>query len=238
MKAGVVVEPTPPDDPEEHRLYLQEYMPIKYGSALYSKLQKEYWKLPHLQGHPIVFAIQDFHAPGSMAWTSTPLIEYLFGLRHTWRHDADGRLVIEASKIDKHSWQGKEIPSGFFHLPGAENISAVIANPHGTITKFNRMGYLAEFGSRGVTMIRAGTCYSHDPNSAEPKKFAVRVDEPGYSESWCEGMSVFYNPNALRPLSFECFPGAAHHHFNGERVVSYVPPFHPYGSYTQILVPK
>ena len=202
MKGGVVVEPTPPDDPEEHRLYLQEYMPIKYGSALYSKLQKEYWKLPHLQGHPIVFAIQDFHAPGSMAWTGTPLIEYLFGLRHTWRH-ADGRLVIEAGTIDKHSWQGKEIPSGFFHLPGAENISAVIANPHGTITKFNRMGYLAAFGSRSVTMLRAGTCYSHDPNSAEPKKFAFRVDDPAYSETWCEGMSVFYNPNALRPLSFD-----------------------------------
>jgi len=173
-----------------------------------------------------------------MAWTGTPLIDYLFGLRHTWHHDEAGKLVIEASKIERHRWEGKEIPSGFFYLPGAENISAVIANPHGTITKFNRMGYLAGFGSRRVVMLRSGTCYSHDPNSADPQKFLFRVDDPGYAEDWCEGMSVFYNPNATSPLTFDCFPGAAHHHFNGQRVVSYVPKFHPYGSYTQILTPK
>jgi hypothetical protein len=235
---AIIIEPAPPDDPNEHRLYLQEYMPIKYGSALYSKLQKEYWKLPYVQGHPLVFAIQDFHSLGSMAWTGTPLIEYLFGFRHVWHNDESGRLVVEARKIDKHNWQGKEIPSGFFHLPGAENISAVLANPHGTITKFNRMGYLAGFGSRRLIMLRAGTCYSHDPNSAEPKRFSARVDEPEYAEHWCEGMSVFYNPNAVHPLTFDYFPGAAHHYFNGERVVSYVPKFHPYGSYTLILMPK
>src|SRR5216684_2810968 len=45
------------------------YMPIKFGSALKSKLDKKYWEKPHLAGMPLMFAIQDFSAPPSMIFT-------------------------------------------------------------------------------------------------------------------------------------------------------------------------
>jgi hypothetical protein len=44
----------------------------------------------------------------------------------------------------------KVIPSGFFDLPGPENVSAVLFSNSGTISKFNRMGVVAGFGSRRV----------------------------------------------------------------------------------------
>jgi hypothetical protein len=66
----------------------------------------------------------------------------------------DGNLVIEW--LDEHVWENRREASGFFHLPGAENISAVLVNLHGTLPKFNRLGYLAEFGDRRVRMAREG----------------------------------------------------------------------------------
>ncbi|MFA4839875.1 MAG: glycosaminoglycan attachment protein, partial [Candidatus Neomarinimicrobiota bacterium] len=57
-------------------------MPIRFGSPLYSKLQKRYWDLPHVTGHPLVFAIADFHDDQSMLWSSTSLIDYLYGFRY------------------------------------------------------------------------------------------------------------------------------------------------------------
>jgi DNA-binding transcriptional MerR regulator len=61
--------------------YFSHYVPIKYGSALFSKLQKRYWELPHVQGHPLLLAVQDFHAPQAMTWSNTALVEYLYGVR-------------------------------------------------------------------------------------------------------------------------------------------------------------
>lgn len=40
----------------------------------------------------------------------------------------------------EHVWGDKRIPSGFFYLPNAAHITAVISNRQGTISKFNRMG--------------------------------------------------------------------------------------------------
>ena len=72
------VEAPNPKTPEERRELLNDYMPIKFGSALFSKLKKRYWELPHMQGAPLIIAIHDFHSEDSMTWTSTALHEYLY----------------------------------------------------------------------------------------------------------------------------------------------------------------
>lgn len=36
-------------------------MPIRFGSPLFSKLNKRYWLLDHLRGKPLILAIADFH---------------------------------------------------------------------------------------------------------------------------------------------------------------------------------
>lgn len=57
--------------PNEILVEQENAMPIRFGSSLYSKLQKKYWELPHVNGNPLVFAIADFHDDQSMIWSST-----------------------------------------------------------------------------------------------------------------------------------------------------------------------
>jgi len=235
---GAIVPSPPMDTAEQQHAYLKEYMPIKFGSALYSKLGKEYWKRPNVAGKPFLLAIADFSSPGSMIHTRSALELYLYGVEHEGRHDENGKLIITPRRVAEHRWGEKVIPSGFFDQPGAENISAVFANNSGTISKFNRMGLLGGFGSGRVLMMREGTAVDHDPDALEPKVFRAIVNAPGYVEQWIEGASVFHNPNALHPLPEEWFPGAAHHRILPDgQMLSTTPDFHPFGSITRQWAP-
>lgn len=196
-RKGRSIVPPPPIATEEERLaYVRHYMPIKFGSALYSKLQKNYWLRPSVAGNPFVLAIADFSSPGSMMRSGSALETYLYGYTHHTQRKADGRLTILPKIIKTHSWEGKIIPSGFFDLPGAEHVSAVMTSSSGTVSKFNRMGLLAGFGSGRVLMIREGTMVDHDPDATGPKLFRAVVNAPNYRETWVEGLSVFHNPSA------------------------------------------
>lgn len=215
--------------------YFSHYVPTKYGSALFSKLQKRYWELPHVEGHPLVFAVQDFHAPQAMTWSNTALVEYLYGIRQVETKGVDGTSEIVSQRIERYEWQGKVLPAGFFDQPDTEHVSAVLANPGGTISKFNRMGFLAGFGSRTIGMVRGGICYR---GNVIPESFSAKVDAPEYRETWCEGVSVYHNPNALQPLPEFAIPGAAQHTVRDGRIVASMPDFFPIGSQTFILVPE
>lgn len=206
-------------------------MPIRFGSPLFSKLKKEYWNLPQIKGRPLIFAIADFHDDYSMTWSSIALINYLYGVKHDYHHDVNGRLIISPMGIEKHVLGGKEIPSGFFFQPNVENVSAVMFSASGTISKFNRMGRQAGFKHPNVRMIRHGTCHNHDEDASLPNMFSYEVDETS-SETWAEGISLFHNPNAKFPVPSELFPSAAHHRFVDGNIVSMLPEFYPYSSVT------
>lgn len=218
-------------DPSEVKEKHKNEMPIKFGSPLYSKLKKEYWNLEQVKGHPLVFAIADFHDDQSMQWSSTALINYLYGVKHDFDYDENGKLVISALKIDKHELNGKEIPSGYFFQPDSENVSAIIFSASGTISKFNRIGKQAGFGGDNIIMHRFGTCHDHNPNASLPKTFMYQVTTES-TETWAEGLSMFHNPNAKFPVPEELFPSIAHHHFDDGQIVSLLPDFHPYSSTT------
>lgn len=225
-----IAELTPQDIQELHR----HYMPIKFGSPLYSKLKKKYWEMQHVKGCPLVFAIADFHAKQSMLWSSTALQNYLYGVSHDF-HSEDGKLVISPLKTEFHEYKGKKIPSGFFFTDDTEHISAVLFSATGTISKFIRMGKLAGFGDPSIKILYHGACYKHDPNAALPDLFSFEVDQ-NYEETWGEGVSIFHNPRALHPLSCDVFPSAAHHHMDDDgQIVSYIPEFHPYNGMTIML---
>ena len=136
--------PTPEEVLEAH----ENQIPLKFGSALFSKLKKAYWSLPHVEGKPLVFAIADFHDDQSMLWTSTALLNYLYGVRHEFYCDEAGKLVIVPIKTDTHKVGEKEVPSGYFFQPDAEHVSAVLFSASGTISKFNRIGRQAGFQTR------------------------------------------------------------------------------------------
>jgi hypothetical protein len=207
---GRSLTPDIPQTDEERKIYAENYLPIRYAGPLMAKLKKEYWKGPSIVGKPLVFAIQDFHDVMSMTYSGSALPIYLYGLTHEAQRDEAGQLIVKSSRVEEHRWGNKVVPSGFFSQPGAENVSAVIFNSGGTISKFNRMGVSAGFGATNVVLIRRGTVWDPDPNASDAIPFMHIVTE-GYPETWIEGMDVYHNPNALHPLDPELLPGAAHH---------------------------
>lgn len=234
VKDRQIVPPPPIDEADELDRYLKEYMPIKFGSPLFSKLNKKYWEQPHVAGKPLLFAVADFSSPMSMIFSQPALERYLWGYEHAGALDANGKLVISPTSIEQHRWVDKVIPSGFFRLPGSENISAVMSSNAGTIAKFNRMGVLGKFGSKRVLLVREGRMVDRDPNAMLNKFFRVFVNSAGYEENWIEGLNVYHNPNAKTPLPMEMLPGAAHHFCDDVgQVTSHMPFFHPTSSVTQ-----
>jgi len=236
-KQGAIVTPPPTETDEEQLSFLREYMPIKFGSALYSKLVKEYWAKEHVRDLPFVLAIEDFSAPGSMMFTRSALQLYLYGYDQDVGFEGRKRVIIPR-RVASHRWLDKEIPSGFFFLPGAENVSAVIFSNSGTISKFNRLGLVAGFGSRRLKMYRRGLAYNHAQNAIEPIAFERDVSDPDYTETWVEGLDVFHNPRAVKPIERHILPGAAHHYLLPNGIIkSMVPQWHPLGSQTLIGSP-
>jgi hypothetical protein len=209
---AVTVNPTPGEitpDPKtgpELRHLLDGYMPIKFGSALYSKLQKKYWDDDHMEDVPLALAIHDFHGPGTMVWSGTALPEYLYGVRHFIETDAAGKRRAKAEAITEHVWGEKKIPSGYFRQPGAENISAVLFSNSSTLSKWNRMGRLAGLGNPDTKMYRRGFRVNPDPDALEPVGFSVEVKPGGdYVECWSDDIIVYYNPEPLRPIPLGLF---------------------------------
>lgn len=226
-----------PIDPKDALDELENNIPIKFGSPLFSKLNKRYWELEHVKNKPIIFAIADFHDDQSMMWSSTGLLYYLYGLKQKCRYDQNNQLIIESEKIEVHKSGSKEIPSGYFWQPETENISAILFSASGTISKFNRLGKQAGFGHPEIVSIRVGMCHDHDPNASMPKMFRYKVDT-NCQETWGEGVSMFHNPKAINPVPEDLFPNIAHHYFIDGEIVSHLPEFHPYASYTMHFKPK
>ncbi|WP_230079613.1 hypothetical protein [Serratia marcescens] len=201
-----------PQSHEEIQERLDNFMPIKFGSPLYSKLCKKYWEKEHVSGNPLILAIHDYHNDNAMTWSRTALSDYLYGIRS---RIVGGKATLE--KVEKHVWDGKEIPSGFFYQEHAENISAVLFSNQATIPKFNRMGKLAGLGSNGVKMIRNGYLYNPDPDAIYPIPFSKDVDDPDYEESWSEGLIMFHNPNANNPVDINSFSDISHIFYSEEK---------------------
>jgi hypothetical protein len=219
--------------------YYRSEVPIRLGSPLYSKLTKKYWELPHVQGKPLVLAIQDFHTDGSLTNSSSVLSMYLFGAMATWLKDEAGILTVGTSPIDKHVGS-KEIPSGFFSQPGAEHIAGVLFANSGTIPKFNRMGQLGRYHSNDVHMFRYGTHYDWDPNATKPQPFLYEVGDPeAPRETWRQGTELIRNPNALKPLPPEWLGAAVETTLNNGQIIPLFATggdFFPYMSITPLFL--
>lgn len=231
---AVTVGPNPdfdvpnPKTGEEVLQLSKDYLPIKFGSALFSKLnrKKKYWELEHVRGKPFILAIHDYHIPagdglpGSMTWTRAGLVNYLYGFRSPIEI-VDGERYVPLDetpegarpvmeKIESHTFKGKTIPSNFFAQPNSENVSAVLFSNSATITTFNRMGKLAGLGSANVKMIRRGVKANPDLGALNPLPFAVDIDDENYEEAWSDGLVMFHNSHALHPVDPRAFPDITH----------------------------
>lgn len=219
-------EPERPTSKEEADRLVENFVVSRYSNALLAKLRKRYWELPHAIGLPLTIAVQDFHSSLSMTYSGNALQIYLYG--HTIDQDEQGTRT--ARKINDHRWGSKVFPSGYFFQPEAENISAVLFNGAGTIAKFNRIGVGGGFGSPNVTLLHSGRRL--DPDDASGGVSFSNPIEDGYEESWVDGLNVFHNPRAVRPLNPDLLPGAAHHFWDGTNFVVYFPRGHLESSIT------
>lgn len=218
-----------PTNPAHLAEYLDDYLPIKYAGPLTAKLRKRYWEHPDAEGNPLIIAIQDFHDDLSMAYSGGSLQTYLYGQAIDVAEDG----ARSTRAVTSHRWGAKEITSGFFSLPDAENISAVLFNGAGTLSKFNRMGAAAGFGSPNVTLVHTGARL--DPSSpGRPVPFSAVVEE-GYEELWVDGLNVLHNPRARHPLSPDLLPGAAHHYWDSSEFTLHYPRGHLDSSTTLVL---
>lgn len=220
---------------DELREYTREELPLRFGSALFSKLNKEYWKKPHCAGLPLVIAIQAFHDEGSLHFSDTALAEYVYASRQTAGWSEDGDLVLTNTKVESHTLGEKTIPSGFFDLPGAENISAIVFSNSGTHAKFTRMGYQSGFGNDVLKVQRVGRVFDPSPDSMDSALFAYDMDDPNVVEPWGQGLSVLHNPRALIPVPDGFFPHANEHHLTDGGIAASTDGWHPFNSTTVVL---
>ncbi|WP_318421777.1 hypothetical protein [Photobacterium leiognathi] len=216
-------EPEPKSHEEIERL-LKDYMPIKYGSPLFSKLNKRYWEKEHVAGNPLLIAIHDFHQTDSMMWSRSALERYLYGAERQHRFE-NGEVIQEVTQISEHRWNEKVIPSNYFALDDAKNISAIIHSNQATIGKFLRMGYLAEFGRRDLDIKFVGQGIHF--NNQIPLDFEFEVTNGEYAEYWSDSITIYHNPNALNPLDPDLFPNVAHVFFGDGQFSSIKPAFYP-----------
>jgi hypothetical protein len=207
-------------------------MAMKFGSPLFTKINKKYWDLDYIKGIPFLIAIADFHEDYSMTWSHNSLINYLYGYKHNFKYDDNGKLIIIPEKIEKHIHGSKEVPSGFFNIPESENISGILFSSSGTISKFSRMAIQAGYGVPYIKTFRWGMSHNHDPNASSPNMFHYEVTEKS-NETWAEGVNIFHNPKAKIPIDPDIFPGIAHHFLREDgNIESWIPEFHPYASIT------
>jgi hypothetical protein len=215
--------------------YFRNEVAIRFGSPLYSKLKKKYWERPHIKGKPLIFAIETFHAAGSLNIGYSSLSNYLFGVSQRWYHDEKGELIIIGEEVKEHRSGLKVIPSGFFNQPDAENVSAVLFTNTGTMAKFNRMGLQAGYGKDKVRIFRHGTCYNWQPHATAPEVFFAEIGDPAEgTETWWEGTVLIKNPNATYKLPDEWLgAGAEDDLADGKAIATFREPcFLPYRSQT------
>lgn len=208
----------PADEPTE------DFYVTRYSGPLLGKLNKRYWDHPHAAGLPILIAVQDFHDELSMTYSGNALQTYLYGRRIVLADD--GSPSVE--QVQVHTWGTKVVQSNFFSEPDAEHLSGVIFNSAGTLSKFNRIGIGAGYGSPDVVTLLSGRRHvPQDPLGSSD--FLIEIKE-GYEETWIDGLNVFHNPLALHPLDPSLLPGAAHHYWDGTQFTVHFPEGHLWNS--------
>jgi len=208
----------------------QDEVAIKLGGPLRDKLKKKYWELPHVTGKPLVLAISDFHdaSPGFRS-SSHALERYAYGIHARLLSSVGEEVKYVQEMLSQHIGR-KTIPSGFFKLDGAENISALLFSNAGTVAKFSRMGFIKR-PVPGMILTRVGIEYDEDPKAIMPRAFACFVEED--SEDWNDEAVVLHNPYAKHPLPENFFGTTAQDVYENGNIHFFVCGPYTYASTTE-----
>ncbi len=206
----------------------QDRIGLKLGSALYSKLQKRYWELPHVAGLPLVFAIADFHDPHPVRSTSSALGRYLYGLHVTLLSSPEEEgYEYEVKELVELRCGAKAVPAGYFFQPDTDNVSCVIFSNAGTVAKFTRMGLQEGLDPNSIGL-RYGLAYGQQTDRIVPQAFYYLIGDR--TEAWEEEIHVYHNPNAKYPLPDGAFGKAIDIRFDDGDYYHVLKGFHPLSS--------
>ena len=208
----------------------QDEVAIKLGGPLRDKLKKKYWELPHVTDKPLVLAIADFHdaSPGFRS-SSHALERYAYGIHARLLSSVGEEVKYVQEMLAEHVGR-KTIPSGFFKLDGAENISALLFDNAGTVAKFSRMGFIKR-PVPGMIVTRIGIEYDDDPKAIMPRAFACFAEED--SEDWNDEAVVLHNPYAKHPLPENFFGTTAQDVYEDGNIRFFVCGPYTYASITE-----
>jgi hypothetical protein len=219
---------------DELKEYLSEEMPRRFRNVLKNKLEKRYWTRPRMKDIPFVIGVETFHDDLSLRMTDSALIKYVYGMDQTAKFSHSGKLEIKTHEGGFKVIGTNNTMSGFFSLPEAKNISAVLFTNTGTFPKFARMGYQHGIANNSLHIRRTGVAYFNEEEAMDPMFFAYTMDNPPQVETWGEGCTIIHNPNCLHPVPQGFFPDATDVYRKEDEIISYSYGWQPFCSNTSI----
>jgi hypothetical protein len=175
----------PLSEDQLHEKVYREF-PRRVLSSLNKKLRHHYHDLQQCIGRPLVIAAAPYFEPGSVTYTDEALVDVLYGCGE--RH---GKPVTKTP---------------FFLRPQTRAISAVMFTNQFTVPRFYRLG--ATYTGDVAPAIRSGFLYQdHGGPTHSVGQYRYLVGDPSVPvETWQQGVTMFLNPYAARPLALNNLP--------------------------------
>jgi len=190
---------------------------IRLSNAIVGKTRKyrtTYRSLPHVKGKPFVIAVAPFEQPHFNHQHDRPIRALLYD--HYVDEDAylddpaafpEGPPSRSLGYVTKDN--GTEIELGFFNDPATSEVSAVVFSCLAT------WGKLSAMSDNPATDTIVNSVWATPPRGAPEKRVCERSE---HVESVSDGLQVFHNPFASRPLPPEVFraPRVVQHYIDRE----------------------
>lgn len=189
---------------------------IRLSNALLGKLKefrKSYGQMQHVKGKPFVIAVAPFEQPDfqhqyDRSMRALLFDEYVDETSYLKNPEAfpDGPPSVSLGSVEKAN--GTTIDLGIFNNDSWAEVSAVVFS---CVATWGKTVAMSTRSSLGLVHSSWGTDAS---GKSQPR--IARIGVP--SESETDGLQVFHNPHARRPLDPEVFrrPGVVQHFANPE----------------------
>lgn len=163
------------------------------------RYRQHYATLAHVRDKPYVIAIAPFDRPLAHFAANRPIIATLYGTYFdedlTIATEAQNVITHDISAVAKHDTAN--VPVGMFSDDAYKDVSAVV---YGPLATWGKVRALADAPERRIEFT---TFHPSDAPGLKPE--VRRVMKIDYVEHLLDGLYVFHNPYAERPLPAEVF---------------------------------
>ncbi|MEG3191601.1 hypothetical protein [Lysobacter sp. D1-1-M9] len=163
------------------------------------KYRQHYAKLVHVRDRPYVIAIAPFDRPQAHFAANRPIMATLYGIYFdevtTIASQAENVVTHELEVVSKNDTV--DVPVGMFSDDAYKDVSAVV---YGPLATWGKVRALADAPERNIEFT---TIHPSEGTGLMPEvRRAVKAD---YIEHLLDGLYVFHNPYAERPLPSDVF---------------------------------